>query len=118
MQAATAALAADSERRIAQADAMKAACAPIPPNEKPTAITDYFRAAWSAAMTDAADEMQAEMANLPPSETPHRRPTHQLDRQRPNQPRTACSKFIRGGTPPRYESCDRIIYGLKTSPAR
>jgi hypothetical protein len=29
---------------------------------------DYFRAAWSAAMTDVADEMQAEMANLPPAE--------------------------------------------------
>jgi hypothetical protein len=44
--------------------------APIPPNEKRAAMTedDYFRAAWSAAMTDVADKMQAEMANLPPTE--------------------------------------------------
>jgi hypothetical protein len=49
---------------------MKATGAPIPPSEKPTAMTedDYFRAARSAAMTDVADEMQAEMANLPPAE--------------------------------------------------
>jgi hypothetical protein len=121
MQAAIAALAAESERRIAQADAaMKAAGAPIPPNEKPTAITedDYFRAAWSAAMTDVADEMQAKMANLPPAQTPHRRPTHQRDCQRPNQPRTAWSMIILGGTPPGCESCDQIVQGLKTSAVR
>jgi hypothetical protein len=44
---------------------MKATGAQIPPNERPTAMTedDYFRAAWSAFMTDVADEM----ANLPPA---------------------------------------------------
>jgi hypothetical protein len=70
MQAAMAALAADSERRIAQADAaMKATGAPIPPKESaPTTEDDYFRAAWSAAMTDVAAEMQAEMETLPPAE--------------------------------------------------
>jgi hypothetical protein len=70
MQAAMAALAADSERRIAQADtAMKATGAPIPPKAS-AAMTedDYFRAAWSAAMTDVAQEMQTEMENLPPEE--------------------------------------------------
>jgi hypothetical protein len=70
MQAAMAALAADSERRIAQADAaMKATGAPIPPKDS-TPITEdnHFRAAWSAAMTDVAQEMQAGMENLPPEE--------------------------------------------------
>src|ERR1700679_3231895 len=79
MQAAIAALAAESERLIAQADA---------------AMDDYFRAAWPATMTDVADEMQAEMANLPPAT--HRRPTHQRDRQRPDLPRTAWSMIILG----------------------
>jgi hypothetical protein len=70
MQAAMAALAADSERRIAQADAaMKATGAPIPPKGSASMTEDdYFRAAWSAAMTDVAAEMQAEMDNLPPAE--------------------------------------------------
>jgi hypothetical protein len=70
MQAAMAALAADSERRIAQADAaMKATGAAIPPKgAAPMTEDDYFRAAWSAAMTDVAQEMQAEMDNLPPTE--------------------------------------------------
>jgi hypothetical protein len=70
MQAAMAALAADSERRIAQADAaMKATGAPIPPKASaPMTEDDYFRATWSAAMTDVAQEMQAEMDNLPPAE--------------------------------------------------
>jgi hypothetical protein len=74
MQAAMAALAAESERRIAQAAAeadaaMKANGAPIPPKgSAPMTEDDYFRAAWSAAMTDVAQEMQAEMANLPPAE--------------------------------------------------
>jgi hypothetical protein len=70
MQAAMAALAADSERRIAQADAaMKATGAAIPPKgAAPMTEDDYFRAAWSAAMTDVAAEMQAEMENLPPAE--------------------------------------------------
>jgi hypothetical protein len=39
--------------------AMKATGAPIPPNEKPAAMTD---------VADVADERHAEMANLPPAE--------------------------------------------------
>jgi hypothetical protein len=70
MEAAMAALAADSERRIAQADAaMKATRAAIPPKAAtPMTEDDHFRAAWSAAMTDVAHEMQAGMASLPPEE--------------------------------------------------
>jgi hypothetical protein len=70
MQAAMAALAADSERRIAQAEAaMKATGAAIPPKPSaPMTEDDHFRAAWSAAMTDVAHEMQAEMASLPPEQ--------------------------------------------------
>jgi hypothetical protein len=70
MQAAMAALAADSERRIAQADAaMKATGAAIPPKTSAgMSEDDYFRTAWSAAMTDVAQEVQAEMTNLPPAE--------------------------------------------------
>jgi hypothetical protein len=70
MEAAMAALAADSERRIAEAEAaMKATGAAIPPKASaPTTEDDHFRAAWSAAMTDVAHEMQAEMASLPPEQ--------------------------------------------------
>jgi hypothetical protein len=70
MEAAMAALAADSECRIAQADAaMKATGAAIPPKASaPMTEDDHFRAAWSAAMTDVAQEMQAATKNLPPDE--------------------------------------------------
>jgi hypothetical protein len=70
MQAAMAALAADSERRIAQADAaMKATRAAIPPKAStPMTEDDHVRAAWSAATTDVAHEMQAATKNLPPEE--------------------------------------------------
>jgi hypothetical protein len=48
---------------------MKATGAPIPPKDSaPMTEDDYFRAAWSAAMTDVAQEMQVEMDNLPPAE--------------------------------------------------
>ena len=71
MPAALAALAADSERRIAEADAaVKATGAPIPPRRPGASVNDEdsFRAAWSAAMTDVANEMQAEMPNLSPTD--------------------------------------------------
>jgi hypothetical protein len=97
---------------------MKATGAPIPPNEKPTAMTedDYFRAAWSAAMTDVAGEMA--ISNQPDA---RRRPPNQRAqryRQRPDPPRTTWSMIILRGTPTGCESCDQIVYGLKTSAAR
>jgi hypothetical protein len=77
MKAAMAALLADSERRISEADAaMKATGQPIPkaaphqapPRQAPTTEDEDFRSAWSSAMADVADEMTAEIANLPPNE--------------------------------------------------
>jgi hypothetical protein len=77
MKAAMAALLADSERRIAEADAAlkstgqpipKAAPRQAPPRQAPMTEDEHFRAAWSAAMTDVADEMTAGIANLPRSE--------------------------------------------------
>jgi hypothetical protein len=82
MKAAMAALLADSERRIAEADAaLKSTGQPIPkaaprqapprqapPFQAPMTEDEHFRAAWSAAMTDVADEMTAGIANLPRSE--------------------------------------------------
>jgi hypothetical protein len=74
MKAAMAALLADSERRIAEADAaLKSTGQPIqkatprqaPPLQVPTTEDEYFRAAWSSAMADVADEMTAGIANLP-----------------------------------------------------
>lgn len=64
------ALQAGSERRIAQA-AVKTSCPPISatrPGSAPMTEDDYFRAAWSSAMTDVANEMVTEIAHLPQSE--------------------------------------------------
>jgi hypothetical protein len=71
MKAAMAALLADSERRIAEADtALKATGQPIPkaPRQAPATEDEYFRSAWSTAMADVADELTAGIANLPPGE--------------------------------------------------
>jgi hypothetical protein len=67
-QAAMAALQADSERRIAEADAaLRSTGQPIP-RHTPKTEDEYFRSAWSTAMADVADELTAGIANLPPAE--------------------------------------------------
>jgi hypothetical protein len=69
-----AALLAESERRIAQADAaLKSTGRPLPgvaaPNRvAPTTSNEHFRGAWSTAMADVADKMTAGIDNLPESE--------------------------------------------------
>jgi hypothetical protein len=72
MKAAMAALLADSERRIAEADAaLKSTGQPIPtasPRPAPKTEDEYFRQAWSTAMADVADELTTGIANLPPNE--------------------------------------------------
>jgi hypothetical protein len=72
MKAAMAAIEAESQNRIAQADAaLKSAGNPIPHATSASApMTDdeRRRSAWSAAMADVAREMTAELATLPVGE--------------------------------------------------
>jgi hypothetical protein len=72
MKAAIAAIQAESQRRIAQAEtAMKSTGTPIPhaaPTRASPTEEERRRSAWSSAMADVAREMTAELATLPAAE--------------------------------------------------
>jgi hypothetical protein len=72
IEAAFAALVADAEHRISQADtSTKAAGTPIPtamPRSAPMTEDEYYRACCAAAITDAANEASSESPILPPAE--------------------------------------------------
>ncbi len=68
LKAAMNAVLTDSERRIAEADALKPATETPDARQPPPTTEAAHRTAWSAAMADVAGEMVAEFATLPQAE--------------------------------------------------